>query len=104
MRPEANMAEVTWRGQLYSRVGRQPWTRKDGSETTLSIWRTDCPACGTEFQCTTADEAIGFKPLRHCATHRRRGWANRVRAIDPAGPVAWPLRPFAPVDAYDDAG
>jgi hypothetical protein len=103
MRPEANMAEVCYRGQTYFRAGRRPYTRRDGTETTLSVWRSLCPACLAEFECETADEATSFRPLRHCPAHRDRSkWSHRVHVTPNAMVVRPGQRPFAPVECYDE--
>ncbi|MGX5803497.1 hypothetical protein ACWGS9_19930 [Bradyrhizobium sp. Arg314] len=108
MSVEATADEVEYRGQVYRRVGRQPYVRKrDGTATTLSVWLTNCPTCGAEFEATTGDEVQAFHPARHCPAHRRQGsrsWRNRVAVTDPAtiAPVTWPQREFVPVEAYDD--
>lgn len=105
MNAEGAADEAEYRGQRYRRLGREPWVRKDGSTTTISLWSSNCATCGAPFECTSPDEAEYFHPARHCAAHRRprSTWRSQAAVTDPATiePVTWPIREFAPVEAYD---
>jgi hypothetical protein len=35
---------ISYKGQLYRRIGSKPYVRQDGSETRLDIWRSE-PVC-----------------------------------------------------------
>ncbi|MFC3323318.1 hypothetical protein [Mesorhizobium cantuariense] len=95
-RPLTDVVEVTWHRQVYRRIGLEPYSKKDGSQTTLAIWRSNCRFCGAEFDCKTSREAQVFKAALHCKAHRRR--ADRV---PPAAPGQ---REFAPVEIYETDG
>ncbi|GAC1550099.1 MAG: hypothetical protein NVS2B5_05730 [Beijerinckiaceae bacterium] len=62
---------------IYRCVGLQPYTRRDGSQTNLVIWETECPRCGEPFTCLTPIDSSKFQPNRRCIRHRRPG--QRVR-------------------------
>lgn len=83
------MAEVTYRDRLYRRAG--------SAAVTMSIWRTECVVCGSEFECRTLDDGHEFRPALRCPGCRQK------RAKRPAGPKP-EMRPFAPVEAYKDGG
>ena len=60
-------------GQRYELIGTEPYTRRDGSETTLSLWQSECPVCGKAFEVRTPARARKFEPSRRCEKHKRPG-------------------------------
>jgi hypothetical protein len=70
-RPPDRMLE----GQPYWLVGRRPYTRADGSETTLDVWESLCADCKAPFQFLRAggQPIERFSPNRRCDRHRRPG-------------------------------
>lgn len=94
------------RGQTYHTIGEEPYTRRDGSQTTVMRWRSECMTCGRPFECVTAISPARFRPLRNCPAHRHHhGWKDRVRETDPAAiaPTLPDGRPVPPLDAYEDS-
>lgn len=48
------MRKVTTRsGRPWVEVGSEPYTRKDGTETTLIVWESYCVECGIPIFCRT---------------------------------------------------
>jgi hypothetical protein len=70
-----NLVFTTPDGRAFRLVDLKPHARKDGTPTTLAVWRSTCEACGHPFEVTTpADlkavarsKAFGIK---HCPAHR----------------------------------
>jgi len=60
-------------GQRYELVRTEPYTRTDGSDTTLAVWRSMCPTCGEAFEVRTPSRARRFEPNRRCEKHKRPG-------------------------------
>jgi hypothetical protein len=60
-------------GPKYHLVRSEPYTRTDGSETTLSVWQPDCPVCGSLFEVRTPASGRKFQPNRRCSKHKRPG-------------------------------
>src|SRR6516164_3041009 len=60
-------------GQRYELVRTEAYTRRDGSETTLSVWQSECPVCGEAIEVRTPKRARKFEPNRRCRKHRRPG-------------------------------
>jgi rRNA maturation protein Nop10 len=70
-------------GQRYELIRTEPYTRVDGSETTLSVWRSVCPVCGEAFEVRTPARARRFEPNRRREKHRRPGVrVNRPREAE----------------------
>jgi hypothetical protein len=67
----------TFDGQRYELIGDQPYMRRDGTETTLSVWRSRCAQCGEPFEVRTPTASAKFVPNRRCPKHKRPG--ARVR-------------------------
>lgn len=65
--------ERTYRGQRYVIVGSIPYTRRDGTRTTLTRWRSWCPRCGDPFEFSMPTTATKFEPNRRCQKHKRPG-------------------------------
>jgi hypothetical protein len=59
-------------GRLFSFTGAEPYTRKDGTETTLHCWRGACLVCGAGFTVKTPVLLDGSKALgrKHCDAHK----------------------------------
>ena len=65
-------------GQRYVVVDTQPHRRKDGTPTTLIVWRSHCSDCGQPFELTTP---LATKwPNRRCPRHRAPGRAVTAAA------------------------
>jgi hypothetical protein len=60
-------------GQCYESVRTEPYTRLNGRETTLLVWRSHCPTCGDAFEVRTPLRARKFEPNRRCPEHKRPG-------------------------------
>lgn len=71
--------EEVYDGQVYRLVELRPYTRRNGTETTLAVWRSCCAKCGDEFELITPTEASKFSPNRRCKEHRRPGAKVRKR-------------------------
>lgn len=64
--------EHTINGRTWVAVGREPYTRKDGTQTELIRWQIKCAKCETMVEITTpakfdTTKAFGSK---HCPAHR----------------------------------
>jgi hypothetical protein len=94
-------AVVEYRGQAYTLLRAEPYERKrDGVLIELLCWRSKCPQCNGDFECTTSAAAPSFKPARRCPDCRPKSrWTRRM---EPRPPVQWPLREFPPVEVYED--
>jgi hypothetical protein len=66
-------------GQVYRLDRVQPHERRDGSMTSLAVWRSACADCGAPFECT---EPLGKFPLsRRCHAHRAPGRPVVLRGV-----------------------
>lgn len=62
-------------GRIFDLVGEEPYTRKDGTTTSLKVWMADCAVCGQPFMIKTPQyastngdsKAFGRK---HCNEHK----------------------------------
>ncbi|OJU90984.1 MAG: hypothetical protein BGO13_08635 [Burkholderiales bacterium 66-5] len=45
-------------GRVWRAVGFEPYTRKDGSETELAVWRGYCTKCNQAFEVKTPGATI----------------------------------------------
>jgi hypothetical protein len=61
----------TYKDQHYKLVGHEPYTRLDGSKTTLVVWSSACPTCGQPFVTRTPMRARNFQPRRRCDLHKQ---------------------------------
>jgi hypothetical protein len=65
--PKLQSTTKFYDGQRYELVRTQRYTRVDGSETTLSVWQSECPVCGEAFEVRTpalelALREVGYVP------------------------------------------
>ena len=63
--------------EAFEFVGLRPYTRKDGTETRLIVWKTKCTTCGEPFEFTTTSRFKIFQPNRRCEKHHRPGRSAR---------------------------
>jgi hypothetical protein len=66
---------VVVKNRTFALVGEKQYQRKDGTWTTLKVWRSDCAVCGAGFEVATPSavtDASGSKAFgaQHCALHR----------------------------------
>lgn len=58
-------------GRLFTWLAFKPYTRKDGTDTELSVWQSHCVICGESFTVATPkagrSQSFGRK---HCEAHR----------------------------------
>jgi hypothetical protein len=68
----------TYKGRVYHRVHSYPYTRRDGTQTRLIEWATDCEVCGELVLVVTpwAFKDRNFKPNTKCERHRKKGEAR----------------------------
>lgn len=63
-------------GRVFTLVGTEPYTRKDGTETALDLWEGACKVCGAAYTVKTAGErkapleAYAQFNVVHCQQHR----------------------------------
>lgn len=62
-----------YRGQEYRPFCIRTHRRKDGNETLLAIWESECATCGEPFTVATPMFAAKFTPNRRCQRHKRPG-------------------------------
>ena len=67
------MQTVSYNGRQWEEIGTEPYTRKDGSGTTLMVWQSKCADCGAPIICKTPMDYSTSKAfgLRRCAGHRQ---------------------------------
>ena len=65
-------------GQRYVVIDIRPYRRKDGTPTTLIVWRSHCSDCGQPFELTTPLATKG--PNRRCPAHHAPGQAVAAAA------------------------
>ena len=61
-------------GQAYERTGDQPYTRRDGQQTTVCVWQSVCRVCHEPWQFIRTDKPAPGNPPRQC-----RSCAAKVR-------------------------
>ena len=71
-------------GQRYDCVGSEPYTRRDGRQTTLLVWETRCPVCNQPFELRTPAQSRNFTPSRRCQKHKRPGMRVKPK-VPPRG-------------------
>lgn len=60
-------------GQEYVPIGVEPHIRRDGRQTYLMHWETNCAECGASFTLKTLAGKSRFEPTRRCSLHRQPG-------------------------------
>lgn len=61
---------------IWKLIGSEPYTRKDGTHTTLNLWQRPCAKCGepfvvkASFCATPEDKRFKTFGLIHCLSHR----------------------------------
>ena len=68
-----NDRQAVYKGQLYELARTEPHTRRDGTTTILTVWRSQCPTCVEPFETRTPSRARKFQPGRRCQRHKRPG-------------------------------
>lgn len=77
-------------GQKFHLISVEPYTRKDGTASSVARWEAGCARCGDHFEVTTG--TYGDVPVRRCAPCRkiaqgkvkkRRGGAVEVKVVKP---------------------
>ena len=63
---------TTQDGRLFSFTDAEPYTRKDGTDTTLLCWNGACTVCGAGFTVKTPQQLEGSKAFgrKHCEAHK----------------------------------
>jgi hypothetical protein len=84
--PASPPTSQTYHGQHYELVRRDPYTRRDGTLSTLAVWRSHCAQCGEPFELRTPANSSKFVPNRRCQAHKRPG----VRAKPKVKPLSPP--------------
>lgn len=65
--------------QRFRVVAAEPYTRLDGTASTLLTWSSACPTCGTEFEVRSG---LRSKSLtRRCEEHRAAGPIGKRKRI-----------------------
>jgi len=67
--PPAVGLQIALGDQVFTLVERRPYTRKDGVETVLLVWRAACPVCGVSFD--QVRHSKGWPDQRRCDQHKR---------------------------------
>jgi hypothetical protein len=97
----AEVTEVRYQRQRYRLLRIEPYTRRDGTETSVAVWQSVCSQCRGQFECTTPALTLNFKPARRCPDCRTKcKWSERFKADNM--PLQPGQRPFAPIIAYQD--
>jgi hypothetical protein len=65
--------KITYKGQVYTLIGEQPYTTRDGRETTLEQWESPCAECGTPFVVARPKGSSAWVLTRRCPKHARKG-------------------------------
>lgn len=57
--------------RVFKWLAFKPYTRKDGTDTELSIWQSACAICGEAFTVATPKDGTGKAFCRkHCDSHK----------------------------------
>lgn len=68
------IGQVLARGiQRYECVAIKPTTRKDGTQTSYAVLKSQCADCGADFTFTSALHGAAFNPNRRCDKHKAAG-------------------------------
>ncbi len=59
-------------GRIFRWYGVEPYTRKDGGNTVLLLWRGTCAVCGDPFTVKTPQRLDNTKAFerKHCDAHK----------------------------------
>ncbi len=77
-KPSSDPAEIRFvDGQFYEAVEAVPYIRRDGTATSLQVWKSHCVECGTPFSFMVPISGLKFEPNRRCQTHKRPGLRPR---------------------------
>ena len=68
-----------YKDQKYLCVSVEPYTRRDGTQTALLLWESQCAECGEPFS-FKAPNRDKFEPNRRCQAHRKPGFVARAAA------------------------
>jgi hypothetical protein len=73
-------------GFSFVRFGEEPYTRKDGVQTVLALWRANCKECGSAFTVKTPVSVDSYWDsksflLRHCDEHKLARNRNDMTAF-----------------------
>lgn len=58
--------KFSYRGQIYSIIKIEPYTRKDGVKVKIGFFETICPECFEKFECSLVIPFKGHSPNRRC--------------------------------------
>jgi hypothetical protein len=61
---------LLYKGQRFILRSKQPYTRKGGGKSELTIWTGQCAICEREFEQTHPESGIYRWPTRTCPEHR----------------------------------
>ncbi|WP_288076438.1 hypothetical protein [Pseudomonas sp.] len=69
-------------GNQFEVVGEEPYTRQDGTQTTLKVWRSHCVDCNQEFTIRTTMAIVddsGTKQFmrKRCDEHKNQTMYRR---------------------------
>lgn len=64
---------VDVRGQRYDLIAIEPYTRKDGTSTQLSVWMAECTVCCRPF--VARAPVLSMPETRRCDEHKATGKA-----------------------------
>jgi hypothetical protein len=64
------------KGQRYVCTSVSPYTRRDGTQTTVLVWESQCAECGETFTFKTPNRER-FEPNRRCHAHKKPGIVHR---------------------------
>lgn len=64
------MKAITVKGQEFKLVGERPYTKKDGTESTILVWKSLCRVCNIEYEYTSPSIVDRSKFLFTCQEHR----------------------------------
>lgn len=62
---------IAYDGQVFEMVRSEPYTRKDGGQSALLTWRTNCRSCGEVVEYKTGCEFRVSR--RNCDEHKWGG-------------------------------
>ncbi len=66
-----------YKDQKYLCTAVSPYTRRDGTQSALLVWESQCAECGEVFTFKTPN-GEKFEPNRRCQEHRRPGFTPKA--------------------------